>query len=79
MFEKLQKQAKEAQERWNKINEKAEELQKTIDEPFFNVGDCVRQSAELLLLLVEQLKPISQTQSEDFTKSILDMFGGKSE
>jgi len=73
MFEDIKKQAALAQKRWDEIGEKAEELKQLI-EPGGSIEEASRKTAELVLLLVEQFKPMSQIESQDFMKEFVDMF-----
>ena len=77
IFEDLQKQAAETQERWTEIKKRADELKEVVV-PGGSVELCSIKTAELVLLLVQQFQPMVQIEGDDFMKNILEsLTGGK--
>ena len=78
MFADIQKQIKETKERWEKIDKLKDDLE---DQIKTSSGQSVETTAKLVLLLVEQLEPMSaidSAQFEDGLKEVLDsLTGGK--
>ena len=76
MFGDIQKQMKETQERWSEIDKLAEELEQYIHDS--EESEMANTTANLMLLLVRQLKPMNVLDGEEFEsgmKQILDAFG----
>lgn len=78
MFSNIQKQIKETKERWEKIDKLKDDLE---DQIKTSSDQAIETTAKLVLLLVEQLEPMSATDSaqfEDGLKEVLDsLTGGK--
>jgi hypothetical protein len=77
-FSDFQKQMEETQGRWNEINYLKEQLEDQIQT---STDEVTKTTAKLVLLLVEQLQPMSAVDSNQFQnglKEVLDAFtGGK--
>ena len=88
MLSNISKQLKETRERWDKIDALVADLQKEVDKTKninsknTSYGWDIKLT-ELVLLLVNQLKPMSTISGSEFEngmKEILDVFvGGKNE
>ena len=78
LFEDIHKQIEETQDRWNKIEELKEKLE---DQIKIYPNGIIETTAKLVLLLIEQLKPMSAVDSDQFQnglQEVLDAFtGGK--
>lgn len=72
-LEEMQKQFKESQEKWNLIGDLSKKLREDLDNEDVSHGEIIRSTAELLLLISEQLQPINSTKD---LKEILEMFTG---
>jgi hypothetical protein len=83
MIAEIQKQMKEARERWEKIDELTKKLEDQIEgkESINEEQAVLIDTTKLVILLAEQLKPMSTV--DDGMKEILDAFtgvtGGKDE
>lgn len=69
MLKKLQNRIKDSQAQWDKIEKLAEELQEHVD----NDEAVNTTTAQLLLMVIEQLKPIYKINS-DMANSFEDLF-----
>ena len=81
-IDQMKKQMEESQKRWNEISELASKIKQAVDaNPNTFTDGLGVHTAKLLLLLVEQLKPMGALDSAEFDagmKQILDAFtGGK--
>lgn len=79
IFSELNKQVKESKERWTEINKLAASLKAKTEAPFAKEQDI--ELISLVLLLVEQLRPLQATpgQAENMQKEINDMLGSLAE
>jgi len=75
IFDEINKQVKLNGSRWVEIDKVVNDLKKSLDD-ILPARD--RQMITLLLLLVEQLRPFSNTKIEESQKEISDMIKGMS-
>lgn len=77
LIEELQKKLEESQEGWISIDKVANQLESQIDE-LTKEGNTIPGidilNAKLLLLLVKQLKPMSNLNSKEIEQSFADLF-----
>ena len=75
IFSEVNKQLKESKARWVEIDRVTLELKQSIEN---NIPEDPKQITKLLLLLVEQMRPLqdSMGQAEDMQKEINDMLVG---
>lgn len=73
IFSEVNKQLKESKERWVEIDRVAKALTTSLDNNVLTEDN--KQMAKLLLLLVDQLRPLqdSMGQAEDMQSEITDM------
>ena len=77
MFSNFSKIIEEGNERWKKINELAIEIDTHLNDKHNVNTISTNKLAELLLLVVEHLRPmnVSQDPIDEFTKGIADLLG----
>jgi|GEM_PF-5229424 len=74
IFGDLNKKAKQSRDRWKEIEDLSSKLKELTGSPGAPINDIIKVNSQLLVLLVEQFKPISDLESLDAENIIKEIF-----